>query len=75
MAVKSSGEDAGEPGAEKGLSEEAAGPRAKWTNKMEFFLCASTQISSHHVMWSFPFLFLYHGGGEHACERIFRLTE
>ncbi|CAG01917.1 unnamed protein product [Tetraodon nigroviridis] len=62
MAVKSSGEDSCDPGAEKGVSEEAARPRAKWANKMEFFLCASTQTTSYNFMWIFPFFCIHYGG-------------
>lgn len=71
-----SGGHVSDPGAEKGVSKEGAEPRAKWAHKMEFFLCASTQIISLNNLWVFPFLFFNYGGGEqhHVCGGFFRFT-
>eukprot|EP00066_Takifugu_rubripes_P022394 XP_011611660.1 PREDICTED: sodium- and chloride-dependent betaine transporter-like isoform X1 [Takifugu rubripes] len=57
-----SGGHVSDSGAEKGVSEKGAQPRAKWGHKVEFFLCASTQIISVENLGICPFLLYRYGG-------------
>lgn len=61
----------------KRVSEKGAQPRAKWGHKVEFFLCASTQIISLENLGVSPFLIYKCGGGEqqHVCGEFFRFTK
>lgn len=58
------GRHVSDPGAENGVSENGGQPRAKWGHKVEFFLCASTQIISLYNLGLSPFLLYKCGGGE-----------
>lgn len=66
-----------DPSAEKGVSEKGGQPRAKWGHKVEFFLCASTQIISLYNLGLSPFLVYKSGGGEqqHVFGNFFRFTK